>query len=81
MEAFLVTGVLLTIVVIGGYYLVTTGYKRTVAKQRSGHWVKHLTEIGTTMPDEDAPFELRHGEKYVLSLRDQMLIETSGTLR
>jgi len=26
-EAFLVTGVLLTIVVIGGYYLVTTGYR------------------------------------------------------
>jgi len=75
MEAFWATVIFLTIVVIGGYYLVTTGYKRTVAKQRSGHWVKHLTEIGTTMPYEDAPFELRHGEKYVLSLQDQMLVE------
>ena len=76
MEAFWATVIILTIVVIGGYYLVTTGYKRTVAKQRSGHWVKHLTEIGTKMPYEDAPFELRHGEKYVLSLRDQMLVES-----
>jgi len=75
-EAFWATVIILTIVVIGGYYLVTTGYKRTVAKQRSGHWVKHLTEIGTKMPYEDAPFELRHGEKYVLSLRDQMLVES-----
>jgi len=74
-EAFWATVIILTIVVIGGYYLVTTGYKRMVANQRSGHWVKHLTEIGTTMPYEDAPFELRHGEKYVLSLRDQMLVE------
>ena len=76
MEAFWATVIILTIVVIGGYYLVTTGYKRTVAKQRSGHWVKHLTEIGTKMPYKDAPFELRHGEKYVLSLRDQMLVES-----
>jgi len=76
MEAFWATVIILTIVIIGGYYLVTTGYKRTVAKQRSGHWVKHLTEIGTKMPYKDAPFELRHGEKYVLSLRDQMLVES-----
>ena len=76
MEAFWATVIILTIVVIGGYYLVTTGYKRTVAKQRSGHWVKHLTEIGTRMPFKDAPFELRHGEKYVLSLREQMLVES-----
>ena len=76
MEAFWATVIILTIVVIGGYYLVTTGYKRTVAKQRSDHWVKHLTEIGTKMPYEDAPFELRHREKYVLSLRDQMLVES-----
>ena len=76
METFWISGILGTLVLIGGYYLVTTGYKRTVAKQRSGHWVKHLKEIGTKMPYEDAPFELRHGEKYVLSLRNQMLVES-----
>jgi len=80
-EAFWATVIILTIVMIGGYYLVTTGYKRMVAKQRSGHWVKHLTEIGTAMPFEDAPFELRHGEKYVLSLRDQMLVESRRSSR
>ena len=76
MEAFWVTVFVLTIAVVGGYYLVTNGYKRMIAKQRSEHWVKHLTEIGTKMPYEDAPFELRHGEKYVLSLREQMLVES-----
>ena len=76
MEMFWVTFLSLMAIVIGGYFVVTTGYKRMVAKQRSEHWVKHLTEIGTKMPYEDAPFELRHGEKYVLSLRDQMLVES-----
>lgn len=76
MEAFWVSVIVLTIVVMGGYYLVTTGYKRMVAKQRSEHWVKHLTEIGTKMPFSDSPFQLRHGEKYVLSLKDQMLVES-----
>ena len=76
MEAFWVTVIALSIAVFGGYYLVTNGYKRMVAKQRSEHWVKHLTEIGTKMPFPDSPFPLRHGEKYVLSLRDQMLVES-----
>jgi hypothetical protein len=76
MEMFWVTFISLMAIVIGGYFVVTTGYKRMVAKQRSEHWVKHLTQIGTKMPYEDAPFELRHGEKYVLSLRDQMLVES-----
>ena len=76
MEAFWATVIVLTIVIVGGYYLVTTGYKRAVAKQRSEHWVKHLTQIGTTMPFPDSPFPLRHGEKYVLSLKDQMLVES-----
>jgi hypothetical protein len=76
MEMLWVTFISLMAIVIGGYFVVTTGYKRMVAKQRSEHWVKHLTEIGTKMPYEDAPFELRHGEKYVLSLREQMLVES-----
>ena len=76
MEMFWVTFISLMVIIIGGYFVITTGYKRMVAKQRSEHWVKHLTEIGTKMPYEDAPFELRHGEKYVLSLRDQMLVES-----
>jgi len=74
-EAFWVTVVVLTVAVFGGYYLVTNSYKRMVAKQRSEHWVKHLTEIGTKMPFADSPFPLRHGEKFVLSLKDQMLVE------
>ena len=76
MEAFWVTVIVVSIVLFSGYYLVTNGYKRMVAKQRSEHWVKHLTEIGTKMPFPDSPFPLRHGEKYVLSLKDQMLVET-----
>lgn len=75
MEAFWVTVIALSIAAFGGYYLVTNGYKRMVAKQRSEHWVKHLTEIGAKMPFPDSPFPLRHGEKYVLSLKDQMLVE------
>ena len=75
MEAFWVTVIVLSLAVFGGYYLVSNGYKRMVAKQRSEHWVKHLTEIGTKMPFADSPFPLRHGEKYVLSLKDQMLVE------
>jgi hypothetical protein len=76
METFWATFIAFVVIILGGYFLVTTGYKRMVAKQRSEHWVKHLTEIGTKMPYEDAPFELRHGERYVLSLRDQMLVES-----
>jgi hypothetical protein len=74
-EAFWVSAVVLTVVIVGGYYLVTTGYQRMMAKKRSEHWVKHLTEIGTRMPFPDSPFPLRHGEKYVMSLNDQMLVE------
>ncbi len=76
METFWISGILGTLILVGGYYLVTTGYKRAVAKQRSEHWVKHLTQIATTMPFPDSPFSLRHGEKYVLSLKDQMLVES-----
>ena len=61
MEAFWVTVIALSIAVFGGYYLVTNGYKRMVAKQRSEHWVKHLTEIGTTMPFPDSPFPFDTG--------------------
>jgi hypothetical protein len=75
-EAFWGTVIALSIAVFGGYYLVTNGYKRMVAKQRSEHWVKHLSEIGSKMPFPDSPFSLRHGEKYVLSLKDQMLVES-----
>ena len=64
-----------TVVVLGGYYVVTKGYARMIAKQRSEHWIKHMRQIGTQMPFEDAPFPLRHGEKYVLSLSDQQLVE------
>ena len=58
-----------------GYYVVTKGWARFVAKKRSEHWIRHLRQIGNQMPYDDAPFTLRHGEKYVLSLRDQMLVE------
>jgi hypothetical protein len=76
MEPFWVISIVLFLAVVGGYFFVTTAYKRMVAKQRSEHWVKHLTEIGSKLPYPDSPFELRHGEKYVLSLRDQMLVES-----
>lgn len=75
MEIFWTIFITGMIVVGGGYYFVTTGYKRMVAKQRLQHWAKHLTEIGIKMPFPDSPFPLRHGEKYVLSLKDQMLVE------
>ena len=64
------------VAVVGiGYYVVTKGWARFVAKKRSEHWIGHLRQIGHQMPYDDAPFTLRHGEKYVLSLRDQMLVE------
>ena len=59
-----------------GYYVVTKGWARFVAKKRSEHWIRHLRQIGNQMPYDDAPFTLRHGEQYVLSLRDQMLVES-----
>ena len=58
-----------------GYYAIPKAWARHIAKQRSDHWIRHLRKIGTEMPYEDAPFPLRHGEKYVLSLRDQQLVE------
>jgi hypothetical protein len=76
METFWATFLAIVVIILGGYFLVTTSYKRAVAKQRSEHWVKHLTQIGTKMPFPDSPFPLRHGEKYVLSLADQMLVES-----
>jgi len=76
MDTFWATFLAIVVVIVGGYFLVTTSYKRAVAKQRSEHWVKHLTQIGTKMPFADSPFPLRHGEKYVLSLADQMLVES-----
>ena len=59
-----------------GYYVITKGWARFVAKKRSEHWIRHLRQIGNQMPYDDAPFTLRHGEQYVLSLRDQMLVES-----
>lgn len=59
-----------------GYYVVTKGWARFVAKKRSEHWIRHLRQIGNQMPYDDAPFTLRHGEQYVLSLKDQMLVES-----
>jgi hypothetical protein len=65
------------VAVVGiGYYLVTKGWARFVARKRSEHWIKHLRQIATHIPYEDAPFALRHGEKYVLSLNNQMLVES-----
>ena len=65
----------LSALVIGGYLFVTKGYERFVARKRCEHWRAHLKEVGTKMPYSDAPFELRHGEKYVLSLKNQQLVE------
>ena len=75
MEAFWAIAIGGIIVGGVGYYLVTTGSTRALAAKRSGHWARHLHEIGTKMPYPEAPFPLRHGEKYVMSLKDQMLVE------
>jgi hypothetical protein len=75
METFWVTVIVLTIVVAGGYVLVTTGYWRAVARQRSERWIKHLRQLGDEMPYEDSPFPLRHGERYVVTLKEQALVE------
>lgn len=59
-----------------GYYIVTKSWARFVSKKRSAHCIKHLRQIRNQLPYKDAPFTLRHGEKYVLSLNDQMLVES-----
>ena len=67
--------VALGVVVAVVAYQGMTGFEKATAQKRSAHWKKHLEEIAANLPYPDAPFPLRHGEKYVLSLADQQLVE------
>ena len=69
--ALIALGVVVAVVAYQGM----TGLERATAQKRSAHWKRHLEEIAANLPYPDAPFPLRHGEKYVLSLSDQQLVE------
>ena len=77
MGEFIVSVVLWSAAIAGIGYVVVTWYRRAVARGRHktwGHRLQHLSE-NLPLPNE-AGFPLRHGEKYVITLKDQMLMET-----
>ena len=66
------------LMMIGGalYYVVTNSYKRAVARHRSEKWAKQLRHLGDNMPlPSEASFPLRHGEEFVMNLKDVSLAE------
>ncbi|MCF8522730.1 MAG: hypothetical protein K9G08_03075 [Pontimonas sp.] len=66
------------LIAIGGalYYVVTNSYKRAVARHRSEKWAKQLRHLGNNMPlPSEASFPLRHGEEFVMNLKDVSLAE------
>ena len=66
------------LMMIGGalYYVVTNSYKRAVARHRSEKWAKQLRHLGNNMPlPSEASFPLRHGEEFVMNLKDVSLAE------
>ena len=76
MGEFVTIVILVSLAVGGGYYMVTTAYKRAVARNRSDSWRKQLRRMGETLPlANEAPFELRHGEEFVMNLKNQSLVE------
>lgn len=77
MSEFFTWVVIVTLAVFGIGYLVTTWYRRTVATGRSERWGSRLRHLSQNLPlPDEAGFTLRHGEKYVITLKDQMLMET-----
>jgi hypothetical protein len=71
------TGIVLLMMIGGGlYYVVTNSYKRAVAKHRSEKWAAQLRHLGKNMPlPSEASFALRHGEEFVMTLKDVSLAE------
>ncbi|MCF8522801.1 MAG: hypothetical protein K9G08_03430 [Pontimonas sp.] len=66
------------ITMIGGalYYVVTNTYKRAVARHRGEKWAKQLRHLGNNLPlPSEASFPLRHGEEFVITLKDVSLAE------
>ena len=66
------------LMMIGGalYYFVTNSYKRAVARHRSEKWATQLRYLGKNMPlPSEAAFALRHGEEFVMTLKDVSLAE------
>lgn len=77
MGEFVFSVVVWSAAIAGIGYVVVTWYRRAVARGRHktwGHRLQHLSE-NLPLPNE-AGFPLRHGEKYVITLKDQMLMET-----
>ena len=77
MGEFIFSVVLWSAAIAGIGYVVVAWYRRAVARGRHktwGHRLQHLSE-NLPLPNE-AGFPLRHGEKYVITLKDQMLMET-----
>jgi hypothetical protein len=76
MGEFIAWIVLLMMIGGGLYYVVTNSYKRAVAKNRSEKWATQLRYLGKNMPlPSEAAFPLRHGEEFVMTLKDVSLAE------
>lgn len=61
----------------GALYLAAKNrYERAVARKRAEGWVRHLTQLKSEFPNPKSPFATRHGEKFVLTLKDQNLVES-----
>lgn len=71
------TGIVLLMMIGGGlYYVVTNSYKRAVARNRGEAWATQLRYLGKNMPlPSEAAFPLRHGEEFVMNLKDVSLAE------
>jgi hypothetical protein len=76
MGEFIAWIVLLMMIGGGLYYVVTNSYQRAVAKNRSEKWATQLRYLGKNMPlPSEASFALRHGEEFVMTLKDVSLAE------
>ena len=73
----LFAGIVLLIAIGGAlYYGVTNSYKRAVARHRSEKWATQLRHLGKNLPlPSEASFPLRHGEEFVMNLKNVSLAE------
>ena len=77
MGEFIVSVVVWSAAIGGVGYVVVTWYRRAVARGRHKTWGERLRYLSENLPlPNEAGFPLRHGEKYVITLKDQMLMET-----
>ena len=77
MGEFIFSVVVWSAAIAGIGYVVVTWYRRAVARGRHKTWGARLRYLSENLPlPNEAGFSLRHGEKYVITLKDQLLMET-----